>query len=713
MQKYKAKIIELKVEGMSCTNCSLGIKKALEKKGFTNVDADFTTDDVQFTTDDPEKINDAITIIKNLGYQVTTREESESNQSQNKKGLCNIEKKFWFTAIFTVPLVLAMFLPVKILHNDYFQLLLTLPVFSVGFWHFGRSAFNSLKSGVTNMDVLIFMGSTAAFSYSLVGTIYRLGHEYMFYETSASIISIVLLGNMLEHRSVKKTTSAIDELSKLQKTMAKRITQEMNEGQEYIDEVESSMLNKGDFVLVNTGDKVPVDGEIYWGYGSIDESMISGESIPVDKNKGDKAIGGTILEKGNLKIKATATGKDTVLSQIIELVKNAQKDKPSLQNLADRISAIFVPAVVSIALITWLGWYFGAGLEFRDALMRGIAVLVIACPCALGLAIPTAVVVGLGRSAKTGILMKGGSIFDKFPKIEKIIFDKTGTLTTGKFRIKNLNALGGKSQQSLVSLLYSMEKHSSHPIAKSIVNELKGAETILFDSVEEEKGIGITARDKNANTFKIGSYDTVRALTSDDSHSIYISMNDTLIGWADIEDEIKPEAEKTIIALKKMGIIPVLLSGDREKKCLEVASQLGIEEVYFEKRPDEKLRIIEELSKQYKTAMVGDGINDAPALAKAYVGISMSDATQVAVKSAEVVLLKGDLNLLVKTFGLARATQRTIKENLFWAFFYNVMAIPLAVMGLLSPMVAAGAMALSDVIVVFNSLRLKRRRLAS
>jgi len=713
MQKFKAKIIELKVEGMSCTNCSLGIKKALEKKGFTNVDADFTTDDVQFTTDDPLKINDAISIIKKLGYQVSTKEENDSTPTSDKKGLSPIEKKFWFTAIFTIPLVLAMFLPIKLLHNDYFQLMLTLPVFIVGFWHFGRSAFHSIKSGVTNMDVLIFMGSTAAFMYSLVGTIYRLGHEYMFYETSASIISIVLLGNMLEHRSVKKTTSAIDELSKLQKTMAKRITQEMNEGQEYIDEVESSMLRKGDFVLVNTGDKIPVDGEIYWGYGSIDESMISGESIPVEKNKGDQVIGGTILEKGNIKIRATATGKDTVLSQIIKLIKNAQKDKPSLQNLADRISAVFVPSVVTIALITWLGWYLGAGMEFRDALMRGIAVLVIACPCALGLAIPTAVVVGLGRSAKTGILMKGGSIFDKFPKIEKIIFDKTGTLTTGKFRIKDLKALGAKSQQSLVSLLYSMEKHSSHPIAKSIVKELKGAESILFESIEEEKGLGITAIDKNGNIFKVGSYDTARSLTSDNNHSIYISMNNTLVGWVDIEDELKPEAEKTITALKEMGITPVMLSGDREKNCLEVASQLGIEEVYYEKKPDEKLRIIEDLSKQYKTAMVGDGINDAPALTKAYVGISMSDATQVAVKSAEVVLLKGDLNLLVKTFGLARATQRTIKENLFWAFFYNVMAIPLAVMGLLSPMVAAGAMALSDIIVVFNSLRLKRRKLTN
>ncbi len=704
------KVTELKVEGMSCTNCSLGITKTLEKHGYSGVYADFTTDVVRFEAPDIDKAAEAIKLIEKLGYKATVAEDS-AEQDLKPRGMSTIEKKFWFTAIFTIPLILAMFIPVALLHNDLFQLALTIPVFVVGFHHFGTSAWKSLRSGITNMDVLIFMGSTAAFIYSLVGTIYGLGHDYMFYETSASIISIVLLGNMLEHRSVKKTTSAIDELTRLQKTRAKRITQEMNEGQEYVEEIDSSLVKKGDYILVNTGDKIPVDGEIYWGYGSIDESMISGESIPVDRVKNDKVIGGTILEKGTIKIRTTATGKETVLSQIIELVKKAQKDKPRLQNLADKISAVFVPTVVVIALVTWLGWYLGAGLEFRDALMRGVAVLVIACPCALGLAIPTAVVVGLGRTAKNGILIKGGSVFDKFTGIEKVVFDKTGTLTTGRFRVKDLKVMGGTTQESLVALLYSMEKHSSHPIARSIVKEFKGAEPIAFDHVEEEKGIGLTATDKNGNVFSVGSYDIARALTSDNTHSIYIKMNDKLIGWVDIEDEIKPEAYKVIQYLKKKNITPVLLSGDREKPCMEIASKLGIEEVYFEKRPDEKLQLVEDLSASYKVAMVGDGINDAPALAKAYVGISMSDGTQVAVKSAEVVLLRGNLELLPKAFASARVTQRTIKENLFWAFFYNVMAIPLAIVGLLSPMIAAAAMALSDVIVVLNSLRLKKRKL--
>ncbi|MFW5687425.1 MAG: heavy metal translocating P-type ATPase [Bacteroidota bacterium] len=711
MENKNLHITELRVEGMSCTNCSLGVKKALEKQGFEEVDADFTLKEVRFGTYNQDRIDKAIKTIEDLGYKVILPKDTTEEQKPRSIGMSTIEKKFWFTAIFTIPLISAMFIPVAFLHNDLFQLALTLPVFVVGFYHFGLSAWKSLKSGVTNMDVLIFLGSTAAFIYSLIGTIYGLGPDYLFYETSASIISIVLLGNMLEHRSVKKTTSAIDELTKLQKTTAKRISQEMNEGQEYIEEVDSRLVNIGDYVLVNTGDQIPVDGEIYWGYGSIDESMVSGESQPVDRTKGDKVIGGTILESGTIKIKTTATGKDTVLSQIIEMVRSAQKDKPGLQNLADRISAVFVPLVVGIALLTWLGWYFGTDLEFRDALMRGIAVLVIACPCALGLAIPTAVVVGLGRTAKNGILIKGGSIFDKIPKVEKVIFDKTGTLTTGRFRVNDLQATGGISQQSLVTVLYSIEKHSSHPIAKSVVKEFKGAEPILFDKVEEEKGIGLKAWDKEGNVYTAGSYNSVRALTSDNTHSIYVTRNDKIIGWVDIEDEIKPGAKKAVDFLKNRGIIPVILSGDREKKVSKIARELGIEEIYAEKRPDEKLQIIEELSETHKIAMIGDGINDAPALARAWVGIAMSDGTQVAVKSADVVLLKGDLELLSKAFATSIITLSTIKQNLFWAFFYNVMAIPLAIAGVLSPIVAAAAMGLSDVVVVLNSLRLKKRKL--
>ncbi|MBS4013779.1 MAG: cadmium-translocating P-type ATPase [Bacteroidetes bacterium] len=705
MSDKRIKIAKLGVSGMNCTNCALGVKRSLEKAGYKDVSVEFASEEATFSISNEDEIQNAKQIISSLGYKVW-----ENNGKEEKpKGWSSIEKKFWFTAVFTIPLVLAMFLPWGFMHNDIFQLGLTIPVFIVGFSHFGKSAYYSIKSGVTNMDVLIFMGTTAAFVYSLIGTINGLGHDYLFYETSASIISLVLLGNMLEHKAVNKTTSAIDDLISLQKNTAKIITQEMHEGAESIEEVDAALVKKGDKVLVNSGDKIPVDGIVYWGGGSIDESMISGESIPVDKTKGMNVVAGTILVSGNIKVETTASGNKTVLAQIIDMVKTAQKDKPKLQNLADKISSIFVPLVLGIAILTFVGWFFVGSLEFKDALMRSIAVLVIACPCALGLAIPTAVVVGLGRTAKNGILLKGASGFDKLNNINAVVFDKTGTLTSGNFFIRNINSYNYDVEE-IKKILYSLEKHSSHPIANAIVKELKGTKEIKVQSVEEIRGVGISASDVEGNLYSVGSFSIANHLTQESNHNIYVIRNNDLIATIDIQDEIKPEAERAIIYLKTRGIKPIMLSGDKELRCKEVADKLGIEEYYSEKMPSEKLEIIDKISLHYKVAMVGDGINDAPALAKAYVGISMSNATQIAVNTAEVVLLKGDLSLMANAFHISGLTQRTIKENLFWAFFYNVASIPLAVIGLLTPIVAAAAMAISDVIVVFNSLRLKRRR---
>jgi Cu+-exporting ATPase len=699
--------VTLKVEGMSCTNCALGIARVLEKEGFDNVHADFASDEVRLDLEADERLPVAIRLIESLGYRVAPR---EGEGTPERKRLSPIERKFWFSAVFTVPLLLGMFLPLDLLHNDLFQLALTVPVFVVGFLHFGRSAFMSLRSGVANMDVLIFLGSTAAFVYSLIGTVNNLGHDYMFYETSASIITIVLLGNMLEHRSVKKTTSAIDDLVRLQKNTARRIIPDMHEGQESVEEVDAGLLNRGDRLLVNTGDKVPVDGEVYWGNCSVDESMLTGESLPVEKGPGDPVVGGTLLLEGTVRMKASAVGQDTVLSQIIELVRNAQKDKPALQNLADRISMVFVPVVVGLSLLTLGYWFLATDLPFRDSLMRGIAVLVIACPCALGLAIPTAVVVGLGRSARHGILIKGGTAIDKLSAMDAVVFDKTGTLTNGRFVVKNME-VSGLPAETVRALLYSMECHSSHPIAQSLVSHFKGQGEVPLERVEERKGLGLEAFDGQGNHFVVGSYGVASHLTSDNSHNIYLLMNDQLVAWLDLEDEIKPEARAAVSYFRKNGVRTILLSGDRKKRCEAVASALGIEEVYAEQLPRQKLEVIERLAARYRVGMVGDGINDAPALARAHIGISMSDATQVAVKSAEVVLLKGNLSLLTRAFATTRTTLRTVRENLFWAFFYNVAAIPLAMAGFLTPIVAAAAMAASDVVVVLNSLRLKRRRL--
>lgn len=693
----------LKVAGMTCSNCAMGVKTHLQKKGVRSPDVNFATAEVSF---EETSVNDKSVVsamIESLGYKVIS-----DTTATSKPFSFSIEMKFFVSLVFTLPLLLSMFVSTPILHNMYFQLLLTIPVYIIGAAHFGLSAYKSLKASYANMDVLIFTGSTAAFIYSFVGTVYELGHDYMFYETSASIITIVLFGNLIEQRSVKKTTTAIDELLKLQPEKAQRLIE--HKGLEAVEQVNIADIAVNDALLVNEGDKVPVDGTIYWGDASVDESMLTGESIPVFKQKGDKLLAGSVVVHGNVKIKATVLTGDTVLSKIIDLVKNAQSEKPKLQNLADKISNIFVPVVVIFAILTFLVSFFIFDIALKGAIMRSIAVLVIACPCALGLAIPTAVVVAVGGMAKRGILIKGGVTIDKFAKIKRIVFDKTGTLTTGRFEIKEIHT--HKADKDYIeSLLLGIEKYSSHPIAKSIVEALskKNIKPMAFEKAEVVKGMGVIGWDSDNNKFEVGSHRMLKGASVTGEYNIYIHKNGDLLATVDIEDEIKQDAKELMQFLKKQGISVVMLSGDSRKNCMTVAEKLGIEEVYYEKMPNEKLEIIKKLNKEEDTAMVGDGINDAPALAKAGVGISLSNATHVAVESAQIILLNGRLSLLIPALRLSKKTLTTIKQNLFWAFFYNVLAIPFAAAGFLKPIMAALAMALSDVIVVFNSLRLKLR----
>lgn len=707
MEGGSEKTMELKVSGMTCSNCALGIQKALEKDGVKNIFVDFASGTVRYGGDDiPGQAENVIKRIESLGFAVS---DAPSGEIKAQKGLSPLEWKFYISAFFAIPLMMAMFLPIPLLHNGFFQLALTLPVFIIGINHFGKSAFNSIRAGVANMDVLVFLGTSAAFIYSMIGTLYQKGHDYMFYETAAAIIAIILLGNLLEQRAVKKTTSAVNDLVRLQRSTAKRI---QKRGLiEHIDEVDASAIQKGDFVLINSGDKVPVDGEIYWGSGTVDESMITGESMPVEKGLKDPVVGGTILLSGTIKVRTTAIGAETVLSQIIEMVKTARQDKPKLQNLADRISAIFVPVVVVISVLTVGGWALIGQLPFGDALMKGIAVLVIACPCALGLAIPTAVVVGLGRMARNGILVKGATTLDRFAGVNTIIFDKTGTLTTGKFKVKAMHCIS-MPESEVQGIICAMEKHSQHPIAKALVAHMGKIAGPDLAEVVENKGVGLQATGVDGQRYQLGSYSVASHLTNDHNHNVYLIVNGNLAAWIDVEDDIKPEAYQAVKYLKNKGLYTVLLSGDSEKRCGEVALALGIEEVYSKVLPQQKLELVKALSEKGRVAMVGDGINDAPALARADVGISMTDATQIAVKSADVVILRGNLNLIITALGLSKSTLRTIRENLFWAFFYNVAAIPLAIAGLLTPMVAAGAMAASSLIVVLNSARLKHRKLS-
>jgi Cu+-exporting ATPase len=689
-------LVELSVMGMHCNNCAISVHKLLEKKGFHDILVDFASEEVKFSAEDDIKVKDAIKGIEGLGYKVVEDAALHQEKFHDK-----IENKLIFCTVFTIPLLSAMILPWYFLHLPLVQLLLCLPVFIVGCLHFGKSAWHSLKGGVPNMDVLIFIGSSSAFIYSLIGTLQNLGMRYQFYETCATIITLVLLGNLFEKRSVTQTTSAVKDLVKIQQVNANR----MIDGE--IEVISAREVRPGDTLLVNTGDKIPVDGEVLSGDASVNESMLTGESIPVEKGKYDKLIGGTIVEHGNITMIATKVGSNTILSQIIELMKKAQAAKPPVQKLGDKVAAVFVPAVILIALVTFILTYYAGHAGLQHALMNAIAVLVISCPCAMGLATPTAIMVGLGRAAKNGILIKGGDTIEAVTQAKYIVFDKTGTLTTGKFRINNIKT---ESDIELVrGIIIAIEERSSHPIARSLINELKGLpqQKVILKSATEEKGLGMRAEDVDGNHYFLGLGKT----NTESDFNVSLYKNQALIAQVEIDDEIKPQAASLISSLKKMGIIPVLLSGDKQSRCIKVANAIGIDEVHGEKLPGEKLTVIDVYKKKGETLMVGDGINDAPALTKADVGISMNDSSQVAIQSARVILLNTDLYSLVKFLQISRHTLITIKQNLFWAFAYNIVAIPIAALGFLNPMIGAFAMAFSDVVVIGNSLRLKVKKI--
>lgn len=696
--------ITLRVEGMSCANCAVGIKKHLESKGLAEVNVNFSTGEASCNLSNEYAEEEVENIIQKLGYSVLS--------VAKEKRLSKVEKYFYFTLLFTPLLFSHMFFSAEsFLQNPILQFLLCLPVYIIGILYFGKSAWSSLKSGIPNMDVLIFIGSSAAFFYSIYGWVLFAGteqaHHYLFFETTATIITLVLLGNVLEHKSVKKTTTAISDLSEIQKVVAKK------EIDGKIIELSYEEIKVDDILIINSGDKIPTDGIIISGSSYIDESMITGESMPVNKNKGDEVIGGTIVIEGSLKIKAIKVGDDTLLSQIIELVKNAQNNKPKIQKLGDQVSAVFVPMVLLIAILTYffssyIISYFDIKVIITDPFLRAIAVLVISCPCAMGLATPTAVMVGIGRAAKNGILIKGGNTLEKLASIKNIVFDKTGTLTTGTFIVSEFTTIEGEEKE-IQNIIYNIEQHSSHPIAKSLCAAFKtGGSPLELSNINEQKGVSISAEIGN-NTYTIGSS---KIYSSTEQHDLFVLKNDTLIATLNIGDKLKTNTATIISSLHKNRYTTTLLSGDKKIKCTNLATELGIKATYSEQLPQDKIAKIETLVKTNETAMVGDGINDAPALAKATIGISLGNATQIAIQSADVILLNNeDLSQLPKTMQIGKHTLLTIKQNLFWAFSYNLVAIPIAIIGLLNPMWAALFMAFSDVIVIGNSIRLRYKKI--
>lgn len=695
--------VQWKVVGMDCSNCALTIHRYLEKEGMKNVKVNFANGDVLFDTNDNFTKEEIAKGINDLGYEVVSMKVADK---EKKVLLSSHLQRFLFCLPFTLLLMLHMIPRVHFewLMNPWINLALCIPVYFLGMKYFGRSAWKSIRNGIPNMNVLITLGATAAFVYSLAASLMQWDKAFFFYETTATIITLIFLGNYLEHSSVQSTQKALNKLIRSQKVMANIIAFD-EEHTEHIFPLENTQLKAGDLLLIKTGEQVPADCKILWGTATVNESIITGESLPIPKQSKDLLIGGSILSDGAVKAQVTAAGDDTILSGIINLVKQAQGEKPPVQQVADKISAIFVPVVLVIAAITLAANWIFLG-DFTPSIMRAIAVLVIACPCAMGLATPAAIAVGLGRGTRNGILFRNATSLELFKNIKQVVFDKTGTLTTGKFEIADFK-FENVSEAEFKKIVYSLEKYSNHPIAQSILKEWKSKDEIRWKNVEEIKGSGIKAEDKEGNNYAAGSFKIITdILAKDESHNVYILKNEKIIGWIDIKDELRPESKTVVNYLHSKGIKTFLLTGDRWQKSKELAGELGIDEVIAEQSPQQKMETVEKLAAAAPTIMIGDGINDTPALAKATIGISISEASQLAMQTAQVVLMSHGLKNLPKALGLGRHTFITIKQNLFWAFFYNIIAIPVAALGLLTPSFSALAMGFSDVILAINSVRL-------
>ena len=609
------------------------------------------------------------------------------------------------------------------------QLVLTLPVL-----YFGRSfylnGFKMLFKGHPNMDSLVALGTSAAFIYSLVGTfaVYQGQVEFamhLYYESAAVILTLITLGKTFEAISKGKTSEAIKELLAL----APKKAVVLKDSKEKL--VDIAQVAVGDVILVKPGERIPVDGVITEGRSTVDESMLTGESMPVEKQVGDTVIGASINKTGSFQFKATKVGEDTTLSQIVQLVEEAQGTKAPIAKLADQVSAIFVPVVMSLAILAGLAWLiFGhSGLVFALTIM--ISVLVIACPCALGLATPTAIMVGTGKGAQLGVLFKNGEALETAQEIQTIVLDKTGTITKGQPEVRDIQTFANFTTEEMLYLAASVEKRSEHPLAQAILQAAKEAQISLGQAFEVHTvtGQGIQAKvdEKQVllgNEKLMQSFDVeieavqaqVAQLSSQGNTVMYVASQGELIGLIAVSDPVKTSSPQAIQALQKMGLEVVMLTGDNEQTAQAIAKQAGITQVISQVLPDQKSQVIQELQAQgKKVAMVGDGINDAPALAQANVGIAIGTGTDIAIESADIVLMRGDLNGVVSALRLSKATMRNIKENLFWAFAYNVLGIPVA-MGLLhlfggpllNPMLAGAAMSFSSVSVLLNALRLKR-----
>ena len=744
MSKQKEYIIE----GMSCASCAMTIENAVSKiPGVDKASVNLATEIMTVEANDSVTPEDIAKVVDGVGYSARPRgksveEELEEKNEKKEAHLREMKRNLTISAIFAVPLLFiamadmvgipmpAFLSPMQSpVSYALIQLALVLPIIWLG-RHFFVDGFKALSKGHPNMDSLVALGTSAAFLYSLYGTYHVLeGHAHfamnLYYESAGVILTLITLGKYFEAVSKGKTSMAIQTLVGL----APKMATVLRDGQEV--EVPVEEVQVGDLIRVKPGEKVPVDGVVTEGNSTVDESMLTGESIPVSKSVGDEVIGASLNKTGSFILKATKIGKDTALSQIIQLVEQAQGSKAPIAKLADKVSGVFVPIVIVLALVSGLAWYFLGQESWVFALTITISVLVIACPCALGLATPTAIMVGTGKGAENGILLKSGEALEEANHVNMVVFDKTGTITNGTPVVTDVVTADSTDADALIRLAASLEVASEHPLGEAIVAKAKeqGAafdevtnfeaipgfgikghvgETLVFLGNEKwmrENGLANEAMNEKANRF-----------AEQGKTPLYIGYNDAVQGLIVVADTVKESSARAIQTLHEMGIQVAMMTGDHERTAQAIAAEVGIDRVFSEVLPQDKANYVSKLQEEgYIVAMVGDGINDAPALAQAQVGIAIGTGTDVAIESADAVLMKSDLMDVPAMLKLSRATIRNIKENLFWAFAYNVIGIPFA-MGvlhlfggpLLNPMIAGAAMSFSSVSVVLNALRLKR-----
>jgi Cu+-exporting ATPase len=727
--------VNFQITGMTCAACANRIEKGLSKLPGVlkaNVNLALETARVEYNPSEVS-VDEMIRRVEKLGYQAVSKsEETGEDTDYRQREITRQKRKFIISAVLSLPLLWSMvghfsftswiWVP-DLFMNPWFQLVLATPVqFLIG-GQFYVGAYKALRNKSANMDVLVALGTSAAYFYSLYLTIRSVGHVHgmveMYYETSAILITLILLGKLFEALAKGRTSEAIKTLMGLQAKTALVI----RGGQEMTILVEEVVV--GDTFIVKPGEKIPVDGEVIEGQSSVDESMLTGESIPVEKQVGTHVFGATINKNGVLKVKATKIGKETALAQIIKVVEEAQGSKAPIQRVADRISGIFVPIVVSIAVLVFLIWYIWVTPEdLANALEKLIAVLVIACPCALGLATPTSIMAGSGRAAEAGILFKGGEHLEATHRIDTVVLDKTGTVTKGKPELTDVIAEEGIEEETLLRLVGSAERNSEHPLAEAIVAGIieKGISLPAADEFEAIPGYGIRAV-AAGQTILVGTrklmdkygvaahqaFETMSELESKGKTAMLAAVDGKYAGMIAVADTVKETSKEAVVRLKQMGIEVIMITGDNRRTAEAIAAEVGIDQVLAEVLPKGKAEEVKKLqTRGKKVAMVGDGINDAPALAAADIGIAMGTGTDVAMEAGDITLMRGDLTSIADAIYMSRKTMANIKQNLFWALAYNSLGIPIAASGLLAPWVAGAAMALSSVSVVLNALRLQR-----